>query len=266
MRLIAIDMDGTLLDSKNKLNNETVDYLINRIDDGQIKVVISTGRPLHGVTTMLPKRLMDKVSVIGLNGCIIVEKDKEIIKNHTLTEEEVLEIIDYGDELEADVVIMDAYDYYGVSGRISDIMVYDSGLNNTAVILKERHDLDSIPHWNKILFYFDDVDKITDLKETLPDYYRQAYDIEFSQPFLFEFLPKGINKGKVLVEYAESLGFPIENVVAIGDGLNDLTMLQLVGTSIAMKNSVSELFEVADHVTLSNDENGVIHAIENFVL
>lgn len=266
MKLVAIDMDGTLLNSQNEVSDETVDYLIQLIDKRLIKVVIVTGRPIHGVTTKLPDRLMQKVSIIGLNGCIVIDEKGSVVENHVLTEEEVHEIIQYGDELKADVVIMDSYNYYTVSERVSEIMSFDSALNNLEVILMDRSKLETIPHWNKMLFYFEDFKKITDLKKKLPVYYHQNYGIEFSQPFLVEFLPKGINKGTILKNYAEREEISMDDVFAIGDGLNDQTMLDVAGKSIAMQNSVPEILEIANHVTLTNDEEGVKYAIKEFIL
>ena len=76
----------------------------------------------------------------------------------------------------------------------------------------------------------------------------------------------GVNKGKAMIELGKLLGISREEIMAFGDGNNDLKMLKEVGTGVAMENAISSVKEAADYVTLSNDEEGVAKFIEKYVL
>lgn len=76
----------------------------------------------------------------------------------------------------------------------------------------------------------------------------------------------GVNKGKAMIELGKVLGIPREEIMAFGDGNNDLKMLKEVGTGVAMENAIPSLKEAADYVALSNDEEGVAKFIEKYVL
>ena len=76
----------------------------------------------------------------------------------------------------------------------------------------------------------------------------------------------GVNKGKAMIELGKLLGIPREEIMAFGDGNNDLKMLKEVGTGVAMVNAIPSVKEAADYVTLSNDEEGVAKFIEKYVL
>ena len=80
-----------------------------------------------------------------------------------------------------------------------------------------------------------------------------------------EFTRSGVDKGQGLIHLANHLGIPIEQTMAVGDSENDLEILKAAGTSVAMSNAIDEIKACADLVTLSNEEDGVAHAIYNFI-
>ena len=80
-----------------------------------------------------------------------------------------------------------------------------------------------------------------------------------------EFTRKGVDKGQGLIHLANYLGIPIEETMAIGDTENDLEILKTAGISVAMGNSIEDIKKLADYVTLTNEEDGVAHAIEHFL-
>ena len=88
----------------------------------------------------------------------------------------------------------------------------------------------------------------------------------FSEPYFLEVVPEGIDKAKSLDVLATSMGLTSENVMAIGDGLNDIPMLQYAGLAVAMGNAYPEVKQIADEITLTNDEDGVAKAVEKLIL
>lgn len=92
------------------------------------------------------------------------------------------------------------------------------------------------------------------------------YSALSSEPFFLEIMPKGIDKAKSLERLLDSLGMGREQMIACGDGYNDLTMIRYAGLGVAMENAVLPVKNAADYVTASNDEDGVALVAERFLL
>ena len=92
------------------------------------------------------------------------------------------------------------------------------------------------------------------------------FSVYRSDPFFLEILPKGIDKAKSLERLLNTLGLSKSQMIACGDGYNDLTMIQYAGLGVAMGNGVLPVRRAADYITLSNDEDGVAHVVEKFML
>ena len=87
-----------------------------------------------------------------------------------------------------------------------------------------------------------------------------------SEPYFLELVPKGIDKARSLAVLLQKLGMTKEEMIAIGDGFNDLSMIQYAGLGVAMANAQEIVKENADFITLSNEEDGVAHVVEKFIL
>jgi len=109
-------------------------------------------------------------------------------------------------------------------------------------------------------------DKLEHLEKELVSYYNGKVSIYRSEPFFLEILPPGVDKAKCLQSLALRLGIRREEVMACGDGFNDVGMIQYAGLGVAMANAQQVVKDKADFVTLSNEEDGVAAAVERFVL
>ena len=87
-----------------------------------------------------------------------------------------------------------------------------------------------------------------------------------SEPYFLELVPKGIDKAQSLQVLLDKLEMKKEEMIACGDGFNDLSMIRFAGLGVAMSNAQPPVKEVADYITLSNDEEGVAHVVEKFLL
>ncbi|GAB7568766.1 hypothetical protein MUSASHINO07_13160 [Gemella sp. Musashino-2025] len=103
------------------------------------------------------------------------------------------------------------------------------------------------------------------IKEKLEKELSDSYEVAMSKPFFIEINDKGISKGVSLSALCKKLGFKRENVIALGDGLNDLSMIEFAGVGVAMANAGDVVREKADFITKSNDEDGFAYAVEKFV-
>ena len=119
------------------------------------------------------------------------------------------------------------------------------------------------PHPTKLLMTGDPADMLkaeNELSEILGD----RMDIFRSAPFFLELVPKGIDKAKSLLRLLSKINLTPADMIAFGDGYNDLSMLKLAGMGVAMQNAAPEVRAEADYITLSNEEDGIAAALEHF--
>ena len=92
------------------------------------------------------------------------------------------------------------------------------------------------------------------------------FSVYRSEPFFLEILPRGIDKAQCLEQLLTVLGMEREEMIACGDGYNDLSMIRFAGLGVAMENAVLPVRNAADYVTYSNNDEGVAHVVEKFLL
>ena len=92
------------------------------------------------------------------------------------------------------------------------------------------------------------------------------FSVYRSEPYFLEILPKGVDKAQSLARLLESLNLKKEEMIACGDGYNDLSMIEFAGLGVAMENAVLPVRNAADYITLSNNEDGIAHVVEKFML
>ena len=107
---------------------------------------------------------------------------------------------------------------------------------------------------------------MAELEKELKEKYAGKLNIFRSEPFFLEIMPKGIDKAKVLRNFLPYLGITREEVICCGDGYNDKTMIEFAGLGVAMANARDEVKEVADYITASNDEDGIVKVVKKFIL
>ena len=119
------------------------------------------------------------------------------------------------------------------------------------------------PHPTKLLMTGDPTDMIK-AEEELVEILGEKMDIFRSAPFFLELVPKGIDKAQSLLRLLSKINLTPADLMAFGDGYNDLSMLKLAGVGVAMANAAPEVRADADYVTLSNEEDGVAEALLHF--
>ena len=109
-------------------------------------------------------------------------------------------------------------------------------------------------------------DKLARLEEELANQLKGKMNVFRSEPFFLELLPLGIDKAECLDKLLHKLGYQQKDLMACGDGYNDLSMIRYATMGVAMANAQKEIIEAADYVTLSNDEDGVAEAVEKILM
>lgn len=272
IKLVGFDLDGTLLNSEKILTERTRKALTDAVSQG-IVIVPVTGRTLSGV----PKELMEFPGVryvITANGARILD----VIKGETLIEELlsrekcgiILDIFEKYDTLKEIY-----YDGVGYADResLENIERYQPDEAMGRYICATRRPIESTrarfeaeeKGMDKIQALFSD---LSDKEKARLEVLAAVSDVEVTGAVLnnVEVNAKGIHKGNALVKLGEVLGIRMEEIMAFGDGKNDIQMLEAVGVGVAMANSVPEVLAVADMVAPSNDEDGVAKVIEEYVL
>lgn len=262
-RLLAIDMDGTLLDSDRKISGKNMEALLEAAKRG-VLVVVATGRALKGVTGYRELLKLD-APVITYNGAMIVRPaTNEILFEQKLTQEEAEKIVRLGLEYETTMCIWSNNQLYGnaINDKIQDYKTY-SGVEP---VLIEDYEMLYKQGITKILWY-DDADKLTELefKFNKERFFKETTCCK-SMPFFLEFFHSKASKGLALKKLSELYKISLSEMIAVGDADNDISMLEFAGVSVAMGNADDRLKEMADYITSSNDEDGVAEVIRRYIL
>ncbi|MBG9979000.1 Cof-type HAD-IIB family hydrolase [Ruoffia tabacinasalis] len=270
IQLVAIDLDGTLLRDDKSLSQENVDAIKDAIEQG-VQVVICTGRTLPSIqylSKQLPQGHGDEYLILQ-NGAVIHQlPDLNIVHETILTESDRQAIYDVFKEYRSEEVQMVAFDpdklYLVDDETANPTVVQDAKTLSTDITLAKFEEVLNLETLYKIVV-FGGVEFIDDYLEKIPnDLYEQVHIVR-SLPVAIEFIPKLANKANGLNALIQLLDIKAENIMTIGDELNDYEMVKMAGLGVAMENGHPEVKRVADELTLTNNENGVAHAIRKFV-
>lgn len=262
IRLVAADVDGTLLNSRKELTGP-VEAAIGRIRAEGILFTIVTGRDIRGLRG-LAHLLDDGIPVVTCNGAELRRAGSgELLKSRQLSEAAALEVIRRGLELGLAVIVWSHGELFiGQPGPAS------SGYSDMYGIReKPLSDYKALAARGVTkVIWAGEAKRIRDL-EALYDRTPIADSACCtSDPRYLEFMDRRVSKGTGLADAAAVLGISREEVAAAGDGHNDLPMLRWAGFSIAMGNAADEVKAAADLVTDSCDEDGLAHALDCLIL
>lgn len=271
IKLIALDLDGTLLDSRKCLSPRNEQALKECIRKG-IWIVPCTGRIWFGVPEFI-RRFPGIRYAITTNGAVVEDvRDGQVLDEKKLSCSQAEELLNLAKEFDAmyDVYVdgaafgearfLDHMEDYGISPALMNmIRETRTPVPDVAAEVRKRQ----VPA-EKINYFFADPRERERARAAL----LSRGDVLVSSSFSsnLEINAPGASKGEALYRLAAHLGIPPESTMGFGDGENDLTLIRMAGTGVAMKNAIPALKDCADYITLSNDEDGVADAIEKLVL
>ena len=271
IKLVAIDLDGTLLTDDKQLPQANIDAIHQAIQAG-VQVVICTGRTLPGVREIMAQLPFDGEDdfLILQNGSVTHRlHNLEIVDQVTLSSQARAALLDFARVFDEEGAQLVAFDQEGMmlisQYEANDLVISDSKALSTPITPFTADEFLAFEGFNKAMV-LGEPDVLDSLKERLPSELFDHYSPVRSQPIIAEFLVKGVSKASGLKTLAQRLGIDAEHVMAIGDQLNDLEMLEWAGLGVAMGNAVAGIQEVAAVVTGSNEEAGVAEAIERYIL
>jgi len=264
-KLIAVDMDGTLLNEDKKITKHTKDVISQAKKIGK-KVVLSTGRPLKGVRRYVEElNLLDEDDyVITFNGALVQStKDENIILDIPLSYEDYAELYKVSQELGVNIHALT--DKSVLTPKNNEYTQIEIRINQIPLIESPVEEVEPDTLIVKVMF-IDKPELLDQAFANLPQWVLDKYTIVRSTPYFLEFLDLRVNKGIGVSAVAEKLGLTKEEVICVGDAENDLAMIEYAGLGVAMGNATEQIKKVADYITRSNAEEGVAHVIEKFML
>jgi len=266
VKLIAIDMDGTLLNEHSELNPATIQAVHDANDQG-IKVVICTGRPLSGVTPFLKQLGLsgDDNYVITFNGSMVQTVPGKIITSLTLTHNDYIDVETLSRKLDVHCHVESEDHIYTANRNISPYTVGESSLVNMPIRFRTPEEMRPDLPIVKCMF-IDHPNLLEDAIKALPAEFSERFSIVRSAPYFLEFMNPEASKGRALQTLAEHLQLTADEVMAIGDQGNDLSMLRYATNSVAMGNGIPEAKDIAKYETKTNVNDGVAHAINTWAL
>ncbi|MDF2785772.1 MAG: sugar phosphatase [Pantoea eucrina] len=267
IKLIAIDMDGTLLNPQHEIT-PAVKAAIGRARDKGVSIVLATGRPFVGVERYLTELDLRQPGqyCISNNGALAHRADSgEVVAEKTLSFDDYLYLEQLARELGVHFQAFDKSFLYTPNKDISEYTIHEASLTGIPVRYRAVDEMDPATRFPKIMM----IDKPALLDKAisgLPANMRDSYTVLKSAPYFLEILNPLVNKGYGVKMLAEKLGLQQSEVMAIGDQENDLAMIEYAGTGVAMGNAIESVKKIAQFVTKSNREDGVAHVIEELVL
>lgn len=265
-KLLVLDLDGTLTNKNKEITPKTLQVLKTAQEQG-LKVVLASGRPTYGIIPLAEQLELKKYGgyIMAFNGGLIIEctTNKTIYKN--LLDPSIYPYL-YKKGNTNDFKILSYKDEYIVSEDIeNEYVVYEAFLNKMP-LMKVENFLETINFPEPKCLIVGSPDKLIDLENEMREKLQNCMSVYRSEPFFLELLPLGIDKAKCLEKLLEIMNLSREEVIACGDGFNDLSMIEYAGLGVAMENAQQVVKNVANYITKSNEEDGVADVVEKFYL
>lgn len=266
VRALALDLDGTLTNSAKEVTPAVRGALARAAAAGVVPVLAS-GRPLVGMAHVADSLDLGMLGGYALsnNGSRIVEwATGAAVFEAVLGRRAVEAAFAAAREFGVDAL---AYDERGLYSENPEARYVERERYNNSAKATKVDDLAAAVTWapNKVMVVGEPED-LAPVLAALRGRLAGAADVFLSEPYFIEVTPPGIRKDAALGILAEHMGLALGEFMAVGDGLNDIPMLECCGVSVAMGNAYPEVKALADWVAPSNEEDGVAAAIERFVL
>lgn len=263
-KALALDIDGTLLNSNKEITPHTA-KAVEKLQDKGIPVIIASGRPEQGIYHVAEALNMKEKGgyILSFNGGKITDyKTGRIVYAKTISDQYYREVCDYAGNMECSLltykdgcIITEKPDnkYVELESNVVKMPVkkVDNILDNLTFPV-DKFLLVGEPEYM--------MSKVGDMAQ----HFKGRLNVFQSEPFFIEVVPMGIDKASSLDILLKGMGMTNKDLVACGDGRNDVTMIKYAGMGIAMDNGCEEVKSMADYITSSCDEDGVAKAIDMF--
>ena len=265
-KLLALDLDGTLTNSKKEITPHTLDVLLRAQRQG-LRIVLASGRPVEGIAPLAEQLRLKEYGgfIMAFNGGVIIDCATQDTIYECLLDTGVYRHL-YEKGNTEDFRILSYVEGHIACEDIENEYVKYEAMLNRMPLMKLDNFLDTITYPEPKCLIVGKPEKLEVLGKELASYYDGKINVYRSEPFFLEIVPLGIDKAKRLEFLVSHLDIKKDNLMACGDGFNDLSMIKYAGLGVAMSNAQQVVKDAADYVTLSNEEDGVAAAVERFIL
>lgn len=261
-KLIAIDLDGTLLTDDLMISPDTVKAIQQAVEMGTV-VTIATGR-MFASAKIFAQQLGINVPLITYQGAIIKDaEEKEVLYERPISPDIARKLVEISVERNLHLQVYQDDILYGPSAN-EKLVSYAEGVKVPYTVEPNLFKL-AEKGFTKALF-IETPETLSILQEELGALFGERAHIAKSKENFLEVTHPEANKGLALLHLAETLGIDQSEIIGIGDNHNDKELIMTAGLGVAMGNAVQEMKDIADYVSLTNNEEGVKHVIEKFVL
>ncbi len=266
-KLLVLDVDGTLLNNEGVITKRTNAVIRKALQTGTI-VVLASGRPLHGLIPLAQQLDLHRYGgyILAYNGAQLIETKT----NKTLFEKTIDKQIFHFMEKEADKLGVGIFTYSEdkvITNRADDLYIKQEASINGMAIVESKPIIDAV-HYNprKAVLVNDNEEEITQLERDFKARLDGVMNVFRTEPYFLEVMPNNIDKSNGLGVLLDILKMESSEVMTIGNGAADYSMIQMSGLGVAMANSSDSVKRCADVITASNEEDGVAEAIEKYIL
>lgn len=264
IKLIATDMDGTLLNKEHKLSTKNKEAIID-IQKKGVKFVLASGRATTAILPFADELELEKYEgyLISYNGGQIINyKTKEILFHEYMDEKFVKLIFEEAKKYNVSfIAYINEIIYVYKRDKYSQVEIDLTGMKYEDIENLDNLDLTKVV---KCMLITEDK-KAEIINNELQEKYGKEIFVVRSSPIFVEFMNKGIDKGSTLVKLLELLKINKENVIGAGDNYNDITLLENVGVPVAVSNAVEDLKKIAVYISKNNDSDAMEDIIQRYV-
>lgn len=266
-KLLVLDVDGTLLNDEREISKRTLAALL-KVQQMGVRIVLASGRPTYGLMPLAKTLELGNYGgfVLSYNGCQIIKAQNGEILFERRINPEMLPYLEKKARKNGFAIFTYHNDTLITDSPDNEYIKNEALLNNLKIIKEDEFStaIDFAPC--KCMLVSDKEEALIELEQHWEKRLAGTLDAFRSEPYFLEVVPCGVNKANTLGALLEHLEVTREEAIAVGDGVCDVTMLQLAGMGVAMGHSQDSVKVCADYVTASNEEDGVALAVEKLIL
>lgn len=266
-KLLVLDVDGTLLNGDREISKRTLAALL-KVQQMGVRIVLASGRPTYGLLPLAKTLELGNYGgfILSYNGCQIISAQNGEIVFERRINPEMLPYLEKKARKNGFAIFTYHDDTIIANNPENEYIQSEARLNNLKLIKEEEFSIgvDFAPC--KCMLVSDDEEALVALEQLWKSRLNGALEVFRSEPYFLEVVPCGIDKANSLGALLEHLDIKRDEVIAIGDGVCDVTMIQLAGLGVAMGHAQDSVRVCADYVTATNEEDGVAQAVEKLIL
>lgn len=266
-KLLVLDLDGTLTNNKKEITPHTLQTLLDAEKRG-LRIVLASGRPVFGIAPLANQLKLDEYGgyILAYNGGQIIRwSDREVIYQNMLNPEVLSYLYECSKKGPFTILSYDG-DYIMTENPSDQYVAYECMLNKMPYKKVDNFLEEALKQLRPKCLIVGDPEPLHELELEMAETLKGKNGVYRSEAFFLELVPQGIDKAKCLAVLLEHLGMNREEMICVGDGYNDQSMIEYAGLGVAMANAKPEVRESADMITLSNEEDGVAALVEKLQL